>query len=253
MERRLSPATQAAAARQAGRICAIASPNFFPWLGYFDKIRRADVHVFLDDIALSKSGSGMGSWINRVSIAVQGRAQWFGCPLRREPGTQLIRHVRIDDRQPWRRKLRRTLEINYRRRPGFERTMAIVAPLLEHPSDLLADFNINAITRIAEALGLRCEYLRQSALPVSGQATERLISITKAVGASCYMAGGGAAGYQRDELFPQHGLRLLYQGFEPRPYGDPRQFIPGLSVIDYLMNVGEPVVRRQSEGARRSA
>lgn len=235
-----TPAAAATAPRE--RICAIASPNFFPWLGYFDKIRRADVHVFLDDIQLSKSGSGMGSLINRVTIAVQGRAHWFGCPLRREPGMQLIRNTHIDDRQPWRRKLLRTLEVSYRGSPGFERTMAIMTPLIEYPTDNLADFNINAVTRIAEVLGLSCEFICQSALQSSGTATERLISITKAVGASCYMCGGGAAGYQRDELFPQNGLRLVYQGFEPRPYGDPRRFLPGLSIIDYLMNVDEPIL-----------
>jgi WbqC-like protein family len=235
------------------RICAIASPNFFPWLGYFDKIRRADVHVFLDDIALSKSGSGMGSWINRVAIAIRGTAQWFGCPLRREPGIQLIRNVRIDDSQPWRRRLRRTLEINYRRKPGFERAMAILVPLLEYPTDNLAEFNINSVMRIAEVLGLECEFLHQSALPVSGTATERLVSITKAVGASTYIAGGGAAGYQRDELFPQNGLRLIHQGFEPRPYGDARRFIPGLSVIDYLMNVTPPVLPAEAGPDRQCA
>src|SRR5438874_12114315 len=105
-------------------LCAIHQPNFFPWLGYFDKLRRADVFVFLDDVAFNKSGSGMGCWTNRVAIQVGGKTAWFGCPVRREEGAQPVRTVRIDDRQPWRRRLLRTLEINYRRTPGFAETMA---------------------------------------------------------------------------------------------------------------------------------
>jgi hypothetical protein len=218
------------------RVCAIHQPNFFPWLGYFDKIRRADVFVFLDDVAYPKSGSGMGSWTNRVRIAIGGKPAWVRCPLRRESGTQPIRAVAIDDGQPWRRKLLRTLELNYGRSPGYAAALDLLQPLIEYPTGTLADFNIHAIHAIAEALGLRCALIRQSQLGVDGQATRLLINLTRAAAADTYLCGGGADGYQEDELFAAHGVRLLYQDFKPAPYGDPERFQPGLSVIDYLMN-----------------
>jgi hypothetical protein len=72
------------------RLCAIHQPNFFPWLGYFDKINRADVFVFLDQVAYPKSGSSMGSWCNRVKINIAGVASWISCPVVREHGPQSI-------------------------------------------------------------------------------------------------------------------------------------------------------------------
>ncbi len=46
-------------------ICAIHQPNFFPWLGYFDKIKRCDKFVVLDDVQFPKTGGG---WSNRVAV-----------------------------------------------------------------------------------------------------------------------------------------------------------------------------------------
>ena len=40
-------------------ICAIHQPNFFPWLGYFEKIWRADVFIFLNQVDYEKSGHSM--------------------------------------------------------------------------------------------------------------------------------------------------------------------------------------------------
>lgn len=220
-------------------LVAIHQPNFFPWMGYFDKIRRADAFIFLDEVDYPRSGSGgMGSWCNRVRLNIQGQAQWVTCPLKRAALGVPINQITIDDSQPWRTKLLRTLESNYRRAPRYSEAMALLQPLIQAPVTNLAAFNIAAIKAIATALGLRTRFFHQSVLPAEGRATELLTSLVRAAGGSAYLAGGGAAGYQEDELFKQQGLALVYQDFAASPYGDPSRFVPGLSVIDYLMQDG---------------
>jgi hypothetical protein len=83
--------------------------------------------------------------------------------------------------------------------------------------------------------------VRQSTLPHSGRATELLISLVKAVGGDAYLVGGGATGYQKNKEFATAGIKLIYQAFTPQPYGDLDGFIPGLSMIDYLMRDGKPL------------
>ncbi len=222
-------------AEQQRRVCAIHQPNFFPWLGYFDKIRQADVFVFLDDVDFPRSGSGMGTWTNRVRIAVQGQPHWIGAPIRRYSGRRRIKDVRIAREPTWRRKFSRTLEVNYARAPRFRDAMAIIDPLINQETDDLASYNVKVITSLSNILGLEAEFVRQSELGAEGAATELLISLTRAVGANVYLCGGGAGDYQDDALFGEAGLALQYQNFAPSSYGDVRHYLPGLSVIDYLM------------------
>ena len=230
-----------APAAEGPRLCAIHQPNFFPWLGYFDKIRRADVFVLLDSVDYPRAGSeGMGSIVNRVKIAVQGKEHAVGAPLQRAPLGTPINAVQIDDRQPWREKLLRTLAMNYARAANYGPAMALIEPLVRHPEPGLAAFNIHALTMIARHLGLSTPFIRQSELNALGAATELLINLTRAAGCTAYLAGGGAGGYQQDGLFAAAGLALVYQGFKPPPYGPAERYLPGLSVIDYLMHDGRP-------------
>ncbi len=220
-------------------LVAIHQPNFFPWLGYFDKIRRADAFVFLDAVDYPRAGSGgMGSWTNRVRINIQGEARWITCPVQRSGLGVAIKSVSIDDNQPWRLKLLRTLDANYRKAARYAATMTLIEPLLRNEESSLAAFNVAAIQAIAKELGLATRIVRQSELDGAGKATDLLVSLVKAVGGDSYLAGGGAAGYQQDEVFAEAGLRLVYQNFVPQSYGDPARFLPGLSVIDYLMHDG---------------
>ena len=221
------------------RLVAIHQPNFFPWAGYFDKIQKADVFIFLDNVDYPRAGSGgMGSWTNRVRLNVQAEARWITCPIQRLALGAPICQATIDDSQPWRDKLLRTLQANYARAPRFSAAMALLEPLIRFPQTNLAAFNINAITSIATHLGLEVRFVRQSDLPQEGKATSLLISLVKAVGGAGYLAGGGAGGYQEDNLFEEAGLELAYQKFVPMPYGAHKPFMPGLSIIDYLMQDG---------------
>lgn len=216
-----------------GRVCAIHQPNFFPWLGYFDKMQRADVFVYLDAVSYPRSGSR--GWSGRVKIAMQNEARWIGCPIQHGSRSGLIHDVVIADDWSWRGKFWRALDVNYRKAPNFAQTMAMLEPLIFYETNNLADFNINAIERIRKFIGIGVETLRQSELRTTGASTELLIDITRLVECDTYLCGGGAAEYQEDALFEPAGIRLAYQDFSPKPYGDSDKFIPGLSVIDYLM------------------
>jgi hypothetical protein len=226
-------------------VVSIHQPNFFPWLGYFDKMARCDYFVFLDDVQIQKTGGG---WSNRVKILVSGQPKWVSAPIDRDyHGVREVRETVFKAFLNWRNDILRTLQISYKKAPHYRDAIELIEPLLMNREDNLAAYNSAAIVRIAEELGIATSKCRWSSkLEHSGRSNGLLVSIVKALGASTYLCGGGAEGYQDKDVFDEASIALVHQGYEPRRYSQvgTATFAPGLSVIDVLMNVG-------IEGARQ--
>jgi hypothetical protein len=220
------------------RLVAIHQPNFLPWLGWFDKLARADVFVLLDSVQFPKKA---GTWINRTQLVVNGDLTWATIPVVRSyRGVLPINEMRIDDSRPWRRKLLRTIEQNYRKARYFDEMMPVVSEVIQTSTDAIADYNEVGLRRLADVLGLDwSRFVRSSGLAATGTSTDLLVALTTEVGGTAYLVGGGAGGYQEDDKFAQAGLRVVEQGFKPMAYPQlAPEFRAGASVVDALMNCG---------------
>lgn len=230
---------------------AIHQPNFLPWLGYFDKMARADIFVVLDNVALQKTG---GHYTNRVQFLIGGEARWLTVPVTRGADARArIDQVTIAEHGPWRRKLKTALEQAYARAAHFGEMMPMVTAILDTPTDRLCELNMAGIHALAERLGIPRDKLRRaSRLEVEGAGSDLLISIVKAVGGEIYLCGGGAGGYQEDEKFRAAGIAVEYQNFRPAPYPQGRRedFVPGLSTVDALMHCGAAAAALIGAGTR---
>lgn len=225
-------------------VVAIHQPNFFPWLGFFDKIARSDVFILLDHVQFQKTG---GTWSNRVKLLVSGEARWVTAPIERSfHGVRPLCEMEFQETQPWREKLLKSLAANYVRAPFYRETLAFFEPLILNPENNLARYNGAAVMDIAKRLGLSGEKFRWSSeMSVDKQASEMLISLTRAVGGDAYMCGGGAVGYQEDALFAAAGIDLTYQNFQHPVYEQlaGQDFVAGMSIIDAFMYCGLSGVR----------
>lgn len=220
-------------------VVAAHQPTFLPWLGWWDKLARADVLVLLDDVQYPKTGSG--TWINRVKMVVGGEPRWVTAPVDRSfHGTRLVREMLIDDSKPWRENGVATIRGSYARAPFADEVLPAVEDALGFVTDRIAELNERAVRRFAESLGLDTSKLvRQSELGISGASNELLVELCRAVDGDTYLSGDGAGGYLSEQVFADAGLELRYQEFSPPVY--PQQLpehVAGLSVVDALMNCG---------------
>lgn len=220
-------------------LVAIHQPNFLPWLGFFDKLARADRFIILDSVPLQLTG---GNYTNRVRMVVNAAPAWITMPLRRgHEARNRIDQAEVVDESKWRTKAKRTIEQSYAKAPFFGPAMAIVDKLFGLQTSSLTEINMTGIVAVAEALGLSTKKIvRSSELNVPGQSNELLANLVTAVGGTAYLAGHGAGGYQDDEIFASKNISVQYQSYTPPSYPQigVGNFIPGMSAIDALMNCG---------------
>jgi hypothetical protein len=221
------------------KIVAIHQPNFFPWLGYFDKIVRVDKFIFLDHVQLPKK---KGSWTNRVPIFVSGEKKWVTASIKRNfSGTKKVNEIQIELDDNWKRKFIKTLKYSYGKCVYFKEVMNFIEPLILFNEENLSKYNIHCIKNLMESLEIETSHLILSSdLNQKGTSNNLLINLIKSVGGNSYLCGAGAKGYQDDNLFDTNGIELIYQNFNHPVYEqlNREEFIPGLSIIDCLMNKG---------------
>ena len=215
-------------------IVAIHQPQYLPWLGYFDKMLKADVFCYLDKVQYKKN-----EWQNRNRIKTANGWQWLTVPvIFRFP--QRIGEVGIDHRANWGHKHLQALITNYRRAPHFERYISVFEQIYGSRWESIVELNLSVIKCLREMLGIGGKPdVRASSLDCSEEPTDRLIDICRALGADTYLAGPDGAGYMDLDRFAERGVQVLTQRFEHPVYPQLfHGFQSHLSVVDLIFNCG---------------
>lgn len=219
------------AADEGGRTVAIHQPNYLPWLGYFEKIKRSDVFVLLDDAEYSS-----GSWINRNKIKTPHGWTWLTVPVRGTSGP--IADVEIVD-EGWRETHRKSLQASYGGAAHYEEFGAFFAATYARSWESLCELNVHLVRQLADRLALDCEFVRASTLEVDATGSERIVRLCEELGADRYYSGEGARSYNDRARFEAADIALEYQSFDPPRYEQRfGEFLPKLSIVDPLLNVG---------------
>lgn len=213
----------------------VLQPSYLPWLGYFDQMQKADIFVWYDDVQFDKNG-----WRNRNRVKSPKGAQWLTVPvLQSGRAEQPINEVEIDNRQPWRRKQLSSIEQWYARAPFTADMIPRLRQIIERPWERLVDLDVAVIDWMAGELGISTPRHRSSALGIGGDRHSRLIKLCRHFGATRYLSGDAARDYLDVPLFEQSGISVQWHGYRhpqyPQLHG---QFLPQLSALDLLLNVG---------------
>jgi hypothetical protein len=172
----------------------------------------------------------------------QGQVAWLSVPVQKESFRMPLNQARIAETEPWRQKMWRQIEDNYARTPYFQQIAPVVKEWLLTPAESLAAQNIAFIRMACDLMGIRREFRLTSARPSGLSRSPRALDVLRWCEADVYLSPRGSFGYMKsDGLFPVVGITALFQDFQPKPYtqaGFSGEFVPYLSVLDALLNVG---------------
>ncbi len=217
-------------------ILAAHQLHYLPWLRYFHKIAASNVFVVLDNIQFNKNG-----WQNRNKIKSPEGEQLLSVPVLHKMA-QSLEDVQIDARQPWARKHWGSIQRAYQKARFFTDHAPFLEKTFRTPWEKLNDLNHAMADYFLAALGVKTRVIKSSVFPLHGEASERLLNLCKDLGADTYLTGAyGAQEYLDLELFEREGVRIVFQEFTPPVYPqlfEKHGFIPELSILDLLMNVG---------------
>ncbi len=213
-------------------IVTIHQPEHLPYLGLLDKINKSDIFVVLDDVYFKKN-----NFQNRNQILTKNGSKWLSIPVEMKN----IQDKNINMRKVknnWKDDYRNKIVDSYKTHPFFNENILWIDEMLSINSEKLIDYNMYIIKRIFDLIGINTKIVFSSELEVSTVKTQRLYDICKKLNATDYLAGQGAIDYLDIEIF--NDINILKHDFVHPEYSQLNSdtFIPYLSSLDTLMNVG---------------
>lgn len=223
-----------------GRL-AIMQPYFLPYVGYWQLLHAVDRFVVYDDVNYIKGG-----WVNRNRVLINGAATYITVPLQRSSPYRRICDISLDPSPVWRDRMLRTIATTYRKADFFEQVFPVIEGVICHEAGDLSAYLVYQLRELAAFMGIKTEFVATSRCygndSLAGQA--RVFDICGREGASNYVnAQGGMALYDAD-AFGRAGINLQFIVMRPLPYRQRSPgFMPGLSILDALMEVGVDGIR----------
>jgi hypothetical protein len=221
---------------------AIMQPYFFPYIGYWQLIHAVNRFVIYDDVNYIKGG-----WINRNRILINGEPVYITVPLSQSSAYKRICDVALQSSPAWRDKLVKMVENTYRKAPYFTEVFPVIEKIIRHETDNLSDYLARQLQALSTFMGINTEFVTTSRCyennNLSGQ--ERILGICKLEKAAIYINPQGGQTLYDNETFRNAGIDLRFIVMRPLPYKQRSTgFMPYLSIIDALMEIGPVEIRR---------
>ncbi len=181
-------------------IVSIHQPEHFPYLGFFQKMKKSDLFIILDNVKFKKNNfQNRNRFLNKSDTE-----EWFTVPVEKKANSKLIKDVKTSEDFGWKKKLKKQLQMNFN----------LDSDLLDfiYDGDSLVSMNHKSITHCRTQLNIDTDIVLASDLNVGGNKSELLYNICKEVGAKTYLSGQNGFKYLDKNIFKDISVEV----FQPK-------------------------------------
>lgn len=222
---------------------ATMQPAFLPWQGLFELIIHSDKFIFLDDFQYRPRSHHVR---NKLFVSLR-QVDYYSVPVQKSNhfGTN-INDVLITEDNQWKIKILKRLKVNYQGAKYYTEIIPLVENWIMGDCEKLSAININFIKLVCDIFAIKKDFLYSADFSVEIQSSalrsQRIMELLQWGKATTYLCASGSFDYMlEDKVFPNSEVEVLFQDFRPVPYhqiGSPNEFVPYLSVLDALFNIG---------------
>lgn len=236
-------------------ILGIMQPYFFPYLGYFDVINRADKWIVFDGVKYSHK-----SWVNRNRILHPKEGwQYISVPVHKSSeNARICDVVPVDMRLAEQRILGQLEHYRKRRAPFFREVVDLVKKTFATPNlNSISDLNVAGLKWVCDCIGIKFDYSiftqLKLELPTINHPGQWALEIADALKADCYVNPPGGKEIFLAHEWTERGIRLEFTDLVKFHYatGDFNP-IEHLSILDVLMWNEPVVIKRYLDSINKS-
>lgn len=218
-------------------VVGIHQPNYLPYIGFFDKMKKSDIFIIYDDAQFNK-----GDFQHRNKIRISNGWKWLTVPVEKKhvPINQIkIRNDLKISGINWQEAHFKEIYDNYGKTPYYGKYEDGLRKIYEQQYDLLVDLNTKLIKFMMKSFAIDTEIIYSSEFGFKTNSTEKIVDLISAVGGDVYFSGPAGKNYMDIELLDKNDIQVVFQDFEHPVYKQQYDdFIPNMSALDALLNVG---------------
>ena len=221
-------------------IVSISQPAYLPWLGYFDRLSKSDIHIVMDHVIMDKNSKT--KFTNRNKIRTPNGWSWLTVPIlsKNNPKDISINDLTIDNASSWSNTHFKSIKFNYSNAKYFSNYENFFEEVYQKKWNNLISLLKFTNDNLINFLGIKNEIITSSCLNPISSKSDLILELCQKVNAHEYISGPFGRDYLDLKSFEKAGISVHFHDYSHPVYAQKfKGFEPNMSIIDLLLNHGK--------------